>query len=1064
MVREAGSTRTGSPSSQANDRANSEEVGNMALRTETDSKQRSLWRQALAALLSLCLMASPTWQTAHAKIESFRWSNELSKARDAYEIVIQNEQDARKRFEEADEELQQANLRYTEALAEIGWREKEWRGNLALAKRHQSKMRKINDAFAELERKIGYAQARIESLNAEIAKVEAEPISLAYYQDAKIRELKGELQTAKAEFTASKRAMKPLSEEREDEIASYDARQTKLRPSVDIYAQIIAAADALTQVRSRHGEAAATYENARKNVPPATLDYFSRLENTRPPYVQSVVIKHGRRTIYDAQWKPVSSGEESSGIENTIVRDTLARERNIHTLSLQRIEILERNRTILRKHMNAARDEAQAYQIAIANTLTNEVHAKIALELAVIGAEIALTGGALTVATGVASLSVERAVKAYSKEYAEKFAEKALASDKLIKILVKLDAIATAKLLEDRITQSYVDRRYSGIGKDIGSEVTEWAFGEAIGAALDRLHSGMAKQAGQAAMESAARRGTSNAAVRNMTSAANASVMKASLGVAVAEIIGKVAVSYGARNVLEFYGNRKVAKQVEVFVTQYQWNKVHVALLQERLRAERISARIAALEMRLELGRLAYELDIRVDETLTTKDIEGKHNIDIFFETSERLELPPTIEKLAGFEPQGFERDPRRGENWWKAFAVLDEEQLGGRFDLPITIKKDETLNPYGELDSNPGTSPKLVNLQDPSWDGFEPGADRNHAIRLQEQPDYVCALPESASKQSDSNTIVAGIVPQNALTDCSYWGVPGFGVLAMQHNGDEFSLEWVKTFKYEPTSQYDLTEHGASTLTWRHQPGIQYWDFEKGPFIKARLVPPPSDDDIWDYNHFVLTGSAKATINRHCGMRDAPEKYTKQTLNETIYVLVSPYITRRYDVNLIGRGELKIVFDRSEMFKRETVYTVYPSDNYTERYIGIPDCVRQLYPSTPPPYTLGGVSLDFQENTSTPKSGRIEIYARRLDAGVSLDDIKIDNLEELTSDETLEFGSYDPNTLQERTELINRVLETGEHPSETRYRQFIMSVDDYIPFTGAEWDGVKRSQDSLNE
>lgn len=195
--------------------------------------------------------------------------------------------------------------------------------------------------------------------------------------------------------------------------------------------------------------------------------------------------------------------------------------------------------------------------------------------------------------------------------------------------------------------------------------------------------------------------------------------------------------------------------------------------------------------------------------------------------------------------------------------------------------------------------------------------------------------------------------------------------------------------------------------------------------------------------------------------MRDAPEKYVQETLGETVYMLMSPFVSGHYD-GLIGRGVLTIVFDRSEMFKRETVYTVQASEFRTEHYIGIPDCVRHLYPATPTKTDGGG--LDFQKHTSTPKSGRNPLHARRLDAGISLDDVTLDNLAALASDDSLKNIPYVAPDPQKQIELMNQILERGEHPGEFRWRQFMMSVDDHIPFTGAELDQIKKHQDSLNE
>lgn len=1014
-------------------------------------------RKVIVSLLSLSLFASSSWQSANATMESFGWNQSLIDARDTYEAAAKEEVQTANGFENAQRRFQESETRLIKALAQTGLRQENWEENRTLARRHQLRIQRLNARIGKLQLKLKSDRFRIAKIADEIEQIKAEPVSLQYDQDAKIEQLETEATSLLAEVSETDETLASVIEDKAALEKRYLARQAKLRPSTDIYADIFTAIEEQGDAKDGYEIATEAYSEARKAAAAAALDYYARFENNRPPYIERILVKHGKRLIYEAEWKPFDTGRDNSDTEKKIIKDALAKEQDILALSRQRIAILEHNRTTYRVHINDARQQAQVLQRRISNTQINAIAAKAALELAVVAAEVTITGGALSVASRAAGASVQTAVKAYSKEFAAEFAKKDALKIEIREILSKLTAAATAKKLEDRISERYANKGYDGIGKNLASEVTEWAVGETVGGVLSSIHSATAEEAGKVAFGKAASTTAERIAAKGVVESANAGSMKSSLAVAATEVLGKVLLAYRTDMAVEKLATQKLAKQIEVIITQWQWNKVHEALLKERLRANRIEARVAALKTRLKFGRVAFNLDVKINEVLTPEDIKSKHNLDILFETSERLQFAPEIERLDGFEPDGIERDVRRGENWWKAFAVLDEEQLATRSDLPIAIRKDESLTPYGALDSNPGTSPKLVNLQDPSWDGFEPGADQNHAIKLQDNStNYVCALPEVANKPNDESTIVAGIVQRETLADCSYWGVEGFGVLAMQRSGDEFTLEWAKTFKYDPTSNHDTRR-----VLNRRASGIRYWDFDKGPFIKARIIPPPTDDDIWDDDHFVLTGTAQASVSRNCGMRDAPEKNVQETLGETVYMLMSPLVSGHYD-GLVGRGALTIVFDRSEMFKRETVYTVQASEFRTERYIGIPDCVRHLYPATPAKTDGGG--LDFQKDTSTPKSGRVPLHARRLDAGIGLDDITLDKLAELTSDDSLKNIPYVAPDPQKQIELMNQILERGEHPGEARWRQFMVSVDDHIPFTGAELDQIKWHQNSLNE
>lgn len=918
----------------------------------------------LGTILMLSSSLGLVTNSAYAEISAFGWPPKLLTAHRRYIAAVETEEAAKKAFVATLHEYVDAQVKYVETQAAITRQKDAFEANRALAKQRHEALRDFDEKERILQQSLRIKKQKLDNTIEDVRQLNDEPYGLTALQRAKLQAKELLVKNTRQSIEGIKREIAALVVERNNALLAFDEKMQPSTTSEVRYADGFSAFQAVQRAAREMEAAEAAYGTAGKEGVEATLDLYTRLENTRPPFITRLRVRHDSKTIYDAEWKAGLSSEEGTAREQEIAKARLNRELQILALSKKRIEILEANRAAFRQLMNNARAEAQVFQRKISDTEIFELQAKIAIEVAVVAAEIAISGGALTVASQGASLSLQRAVRAYGGDVAKQLAKNRNTRQAISNIVSKLGSAASAKPFEDAISNAYEYYGIDGISNAFLSEASEWVLSEVSGEVIDSgFESGIKAAENIAATATVETFGatTANRVAKLAESSKSLAGWKLSLGAAATEITAKVGLNYLTAQRLEQLGLDKVAKQTIVHVAQSVWNRVHGDLLRERLRADHIQTRVNTLRLLAEgRKRIAFTLDVKTDDPLTRDDIQKKHNVEISFETSEKLPYKPEIDSLEGFDVVELEPAPKLGKNWWKAYAVIYENELSSKSSLPLTIRKSNQYSPYSAFDSDPSTWPILTDLEGPTWKGFEPGPDTTHMVRLRMRSgDPFCNEPDDVAAVDDGS-IIAGIVAAAEPEDCSYWAFKNYGILAVKQFDTKLEAHWVKTFSYQDILD-GLPEEASSDQ------GVKRMDFVEGHFFSASNASPRESEmfgfdprELWqDAGSGIYNGTSKTLLRYSCETDDRTRaRQVEAQLSAPVSVLIS--LIRGEEGNIQSPlPEISIVFGTGGRFNWQKLKT-WTDDAGTHEIYGVRECGERHFPAgLESPTMIEGYHLD---------------------------------------------------------------------------------------------------------
>lgn len=144
--------------------------------------------------------------------------------------------------------------------------------------------------------------------------------------------------------------------------------------------------------------------------------YSKALLKTSPPYLKAVTVTGGGQKVYVAQWQPKSpkvagSTQNELDVENNrlrlmlphLQRAVVEMENDLREHAATRLKLAEDMKVFSTKMEEAAKDEG--------NAAVDKILAQIAIESVGVVVEVALTGGAATVARKASEIAAEEAAK-----------------------------------------------------------------------------------------------------------------------------------------------------------------------------------------------------------------------------------------------------------------------------------------------------------------------------------------------------------------------------------------------------------------------------------------------------------------------------------------------------------------------------------------------------------------------------------------------------------------------------------------------------------------------------
>lgn len=545
----------------------------------------------------------------------------------------------------------------------------------------------------------------------------------------------------------------------------------------------------------------AAFQRAERNAKKARaglLSYYTMLEDLRPPYIKSLIVKHKNRVLYQAEWQTVPGPKKSGSVQIDALEALVKKNQTILELSQQRIAQLTENRTKLRKLAAEARVEAQRLENDIVYTKNYALFQKTLVDIGAVLADLYVSGGALTIASYGASQSTRLAISAYTRRATEQTVKNYHLKRELAESVKAFYQTYMVKGLESRIEKSLSDAGVSGAALVATSEVAEHLVKEAIsigvGDAFEKLDQYLLSKASETALRQTIAEAAERSAARIPFDAVPKSNTGATIAILAADIATKVIIASTENSTLETLGERKLSSQTLGQIATAAMNNVQLEQEKERRRALLLETKIEALQSRIQNGHPAQKLEIKSDLVLDIDELSNAHTIDIIIEVSSALDKAPQIyTNQSGVTVEPATPDLRSGPNHWKTFATLDEDQLEGVQKIDWLIKLSEGRHkPYWAFDTKPGTVPFLRDLKDRGWDNFEPGEDANYALKLEP---LKCRVPTPPSVSAQN------IIPGDE-------GSPAAQQMQnVEHKTIKSTTEQEKTAKYCPADHVGLID-----------------------------------------------------------------------------------------------------------------------------------------------------------------------------------------------------------------------------------------------------------------
>ncbi|WP_350335661.1 hypothetical protein [Coralliovum pocilloporae] len=888
-----------------------------------------------------------------AEFRSFEAFEALNNARLYMLSSRADEKDANERLPKARDAYAQALVRHGKAVAayrSLSDAQEQRQILLADEARLQKEWRQEEQA---IDRALTVAQARLETARAELSLAKN-----AGQNTDKLSVAVADRSRAVRDLYARKSGLNDVRAITQREIDEQLKPLNEIMKTAGAVSGVTALFDLGFDVRQKAEALEQAHARAQRNAVQARnylVTYYTMLEGLRPPYIKSVRIKHGKTVLYEASWEERPGTEKSGPLETKALKALIVKDEQILKLSRQRIEALTRNRKELRKIANNSRDYAQSLQSQIAGAQNRALLQKTAVDIAVVAADLAISGGALTIAGFSAGKSAELAISAYSRETARAVLRETGVSSELIGSVAKLYSTMAEKAAEQKIEALIANpTSFEGDALVAASEVGETLFEAATSKGIETVFDALGKESAESAARKTAFSSVSKAvsgsgAIFDASKTAQSAKGIASAASLIADISAKIIIARAEQEALERLGNDKLKAQANVHIAQGAWNRVHEELLAEQRRALFYETRIKALETRIEFGLPSRELVVKTNTSLDEKAIRTKHVVDVFFEVSQPLEEAPrlTTSTPGGVTIEKVTRDTRAGSSHWKTVMTLDEDQIRGIDAIPLEFRLLRgTHRPYWDFDTNPATAPFLKDLDERTWENFEPGPDKNHTLQIRPYaPDMVCAPSEGTRQTAETDTITAGIVNTEENPDCTYWYDPVFGVLAMYPSDDSINLEWIRPIRF--SDEHDLNQSGGGYGDT--YPSLRRLDFIPGPFATLTRIKEarPEEDtltefELWGSTGGVYIGSASVTLTYTCGSDSKDNR-----IGRVIYKTVSTPIVATLKTNGIpipgglNEPELRVLLDDKNAFPKEHVATVTSGQGKTKVY-GIKRCGNQ--------------------------------------------------------------------------------------------------------------------------
>lgn len=713
--------------------------------------RHKIWTAAFAALVSCALLPQP----ASAEFATFTPPLELTEAQRAAQAAQQHEARLKGWLDDIEPELGPALANWSIAL------NAELRANTIFAAR-EALFAALRDIRAKHDPAIERLESELNIARRLLSAAQAQYTALPAQEGLYARQIKADVDRHTAQVGQLKTDLDARVAARHSELAPVQTDLDNTPAYTPPKTSVLEAKKALDYLYARKDRLETQLASIRQKARDKTLDYYARTAQLVPPYVKTLEVTHGDTVIYRATWQDKPGSTRKLGALDAAIIDQMI-EMASQTLSLSqnRIAQLEKTRTALRKDTEYYRDQAQEKTRAIADTKNRALLQKTAAEVTIVLADVALTGGSVTVASYLAGEAVGTAVTAYSSKAGKQFLRETRVSESAIEAVKKLGEVIAEKELEESVgamTDRYADLRHDAFGRkrsadytrdattivnELGEELIQTGTGEIFEQLMTQLgRKEVADASSKAALQEITQISTRQAAAQ-VARNADTLATGGSITLAAADIATKIVIDRYANDRITYDAEGEASMRAAAISAQTAWNHVHAALMDERRRAQALETEIAALRLQRKQAVTARELVVDIDTPLSAKAISGKHVIDFAFEVSTSLQTPPRIvTDQPGIQIEGYAPDRKRRINWWQAFATLDEDQLKTVSSVTWQFALSAAFHrPYHAFDSDPATVPQIASYTDRKWHGFEPGPDMLHRLKLDMNRDQVCVL-----------------------------------------------------------------------------------------------------------------------------------------------------------------------------------------------------------------------------------------------------------------------------------------------------------------------------------
>ena len=468
---------------------------------------------------------------------------------------------------------------------------------------------------------------------------------------------------------------------------------------------------------------------AEKKVLEAYNEYLQIAPSLGPAFVKKVELYDGNKVVYRGEWKNLNpeTQKELDEEEAALYRKTLRKkiqEAERENLYMEiALDDNRKERLKLAEEMRAPTRRLEKAAERYSNALLNKVYAQVAIESATVVVEVALTGGAAT----LARKGPELAERAVLRKLTTKLVNSAKGSrQKFFRVGANAAARkwSTYKALQATGTPGSKDPVVQEVQAVALGETVEGFIGAMALPTLGKSVTGFRKAAGEGAWRRIRAGATSGGRhFFSVKSVKGALTDRANI----AGMAGSV-----AKTVATAHFAAKAQKADHDFWTTYAELSALYKVYYLSLSADyKVWRRLQKQRKQVAAARAIYSgllwkrrLVVSQNDTLTEGSREGKCVVTF----SSPLSAPPQVE----FGSIPFRMKPLGSSVSGRAYSgVISRDSFSkSKSELTLSISSGPSNLPYAHIDGNPAT-PAHMPLDAFQWAGFEKEADENYKIKI---------------------------------------------------------------------------------------------------------------------------------------------------------------------------------------------------------------------------------------------------------------------------------------------------------------------------------------------